>query len=235
MMMDGHPGHGEAMHGEIGEGKTVTGIPLTAQISMIRENMLADGNHIYKQTQATLYRDSQGRIRRELVLDIATPTTGAVKRPMIMIKDPVAGKRYMLDPNSKTAHEMPAGPGGPKGRGGHGDKPHPNDNSATVQEQQLGTKTMDGYEAAGRRVTRTIAAGEIGNEKPIEVISERWFSADLQLPMLITHSDPMMGTVTTKVTSVTRGEPDAALFQVPSDYKVVNGRPGEPFYLPMHP
>ena len=39
----------------------------------------------------------------------------------------------------------------------------------------------------------------------------------------------MMGTATTKVTSVTRGEPDASLFQVPSDYKIVSGRPRRAF------
>lgn len=238
-MMHGGPGRmGEAMHGELGEGKTVTGVPLTAQISVTRENTLADGNHILKQTQSTLYRDSLGRVRREMTVDLGMPATGSVKHMMVVIKDPVSGKRYMLDPNSKTARELPMGP---KGRG-----PHPNRGAgpgenpetkrmASVQEQQLGTRTIDGVQAEGRRVTRTIAAGEIGNEKPIEVVSENWFSAELGIPLLITHTDPMMGNVTTKVTSVTRGEPDASLFQVPSDYKIVSGRPGEPFYVPAQP
>jgi hypothetical protein len=239
-MMHGGPGHmGEAMHGELGEGKTVTGVPLTAQISITRENTLADGNHIFKQTQTTLYRDSQGRVRREMTVDVGTPATGSVKHTMVMIKDPVSGKRYMLDPNSKTARQLPMGPQGRGARrnqaGGPGPDQQAKPMSASIQEQQLGTKTIDGVQADGRRVTRTIAAGEIGNEKPIEVSTERWFSPELQIPLLITHTDPMIGNVTTKVTSLTRGEPDASLFQVPPDYKIVSGRPDEPFYLPMQP
>jgi hypothetical protein len=239
-MMHGGPGRmTEAMHGEFGEGKTVTGIPLTAQISLTRENTLADGNHISRQTHTTLYRDSQGRVRREMTVDVGTPATGSVKHTMVIIKDPVSGKRYMLDPSSKTARELPMGPraNGPHPGAGNGAAGtlHARRMSPSVQEQQLPTKTIDGVQAEGRRVTRTIAIGEIGNDKPIEVVTERWFSPELQLPMLITHSDPMMGNVTTKVTSFNRGEPEASLFQVPPDYKVVSGGPSEPFYVPAQP
>jgi hypothetical protein len=231
-MMEMH-GHGDP--GEPGEGKTVTGIPLTAQIAVTHENTLSDGNHISRTSQTTLYRDAQGRTRREVTVEAATPATASVKHVIIMINDPVTGKRYMLDPTNKTAREL-------RGPHGHGDQPKRPAGEAVkemlsknVQRDQLGNKTISGFEASGEKVTRTIAAGEIGNEKPIEVVTERWFSADLQLPVLIVHTDPMMGTATTKVTSVTRGEPDASLFQVPSDYKVVSGRRDEPFYVPLHP
>ncbi len=233
----GGPGHMMEMHGlgEPGEGRTVTGIPLTAQIVVTHENTLADGNHISRTSQTTLYRDAQGRTRREVTVEAATPATASLKHIIIMINDPVSGKRYMLDPTNKTAREM---------REAHGPGDHPKRPageavkemlSKNVQRDQLGNKTISGFEASGERVTRTIAAGEIGNEKPIEVVTERWFSTDLQLPVLVVHTDPMMGTATTKVTSVTRGEPDASLFQVPSDYKVVSGRRDEPFYVPLHP
>ncbi len=234
------PGPGMGMHGggpgEPGEGKTVTGVPLTAQIVVSHENTLADGNHISRTTQITLYRDAQGRVRREMTVDAATPSTAAVKHSFIMINDPVAGKRYMLDPQNKTAREMPGGRHAPGADGRHPAVDEMKKKLANaVQKDQLGTKSIDGYQATGERVTRTIAAGEIGNEKPIEVVTERWFSSDLQLPVLIVHTDPMMGTATTKVTNVTRGEPDASLFQVPSDYKLVSGRSDEPFYVPLHP
>ena len=229
--------HMMEMHGpgQPGEGKTVTGIPLTAQIVVTHENTLADGNHISRKSQTTLYRDTQGRTRREVTVEAATPATASVKHVMIMINDPVAGKRYMLDPANKTARELraPHGPGDhPKGPAREGLKEMLSKN---VQRDQLGSKTIDGYQATGEKVTRTIAAGEIGNEKPIEVVTERWFSADLQLPVLLVHTDPMMGTATTKVTSVTRGDPDASLFQVPPEYKIVSGRRDEPFYVPLHP
>jgi hypothetical protein len=223
-------------HGEPGEGKTVTGIPLTAQIVLTHENTLSDGNQILRTTKTTLYRDSQGRTRREMTVDAGTPATASVKHTIITINDPVSGKRYMLDPTNKTAREMPSHPHGPwdHAKGPEGDSVKKM-LSKDVQRDQLGTKMISGYEASGDKVTRTIAAGEIGNQKPIEVVTERWFSNDLQLPVLSVHTDPMMGTATTKVTSVTRGEPDASLFQVPPDYKVVSGRPDEPFFLPLHP
>jgi len=233
----GGPGHMMGMHGpdEPGEGKTVTGIPLTAQIAVTHENTLSDGNHISRTSQTTLYRDAQGRTRREVTIDAATPATATVKHVIIMINDPVSGKRYMLDPTNKTARELP----GPRGRGDHPKRPAGEAVkemlSKNVQRDQLGNKTISGFEASGEKVTRTIPAGEIGNEKPIEVVTERWFSSDLQLPVLLVHTDPLMGTATTKVTSVTRGEPDASLFQVPSDYKIVSGRRDEPLYLPLHP
>ena len=236
----GGPGmmHGHGGPGDIGEGKTVTGNPLTAQIVVTHENTLSDGNRINRTEQTTIYRDSQGRVRREITVDAATPATGAVKHTIITINDPVSGNRYMLDPANKTARLMPAHPphghgGPPKGPDGPAAGTIKSALSKNVQRDQLGTKTIDGFQANGERVTRTIPAGEIGNEKPIEVVTERWFSADLQLPLLVVHADPLMGTATTKVTSVNRGEPDVSLFQVPSDYKMVSGRPDEPFYVPL--
>ena len=81
------------------------------------------------------------------------------------------------------------------------------------------------------RLTRTIPAGQIGNAKVIEVVTERWMSTDLQIPMSMKHNDPMMGTMTTEVTTITRGEPSASLFQVPSDYKIVTGKQGDMMYM----
>ena len=94
---------------------------------------------------------------------------------------------------------------------------------------------MNGLQAEGIRVTRTIPAGAIGNDKPIEVVTERWYSPDLQIAVMTVHTDPMMGTMTTKLVNVTRGDPDASLFQVPSDYKVETGKPDEMMYMPMKP
>jgi len=235
------PDGGPMMHGPggFGDGKTVTGIPLTAQMVVTRENTLADGNHISRTTQTTVYRDSQGRVRQEMTVDAGTPATGSVKHTLITITDPVSGKRFTLDPTNKTARQMPFRPHGhgehPKGPQGPEADAVKDALSRSVQRDQLGTRSIDGFQATGERVTRTIAAGEIGNEKPIEVVTERWVATDLQLPLLVVHTDPLMGTATTKVTSVTRGEPDTSLFQVPSDYKLVAGRRGEPFFVPLQP
>ncbi len=232
MAMHGPMGGGMPL--EIGEGKVVTGIPLTAQIVVSHETVLSDGNRISRTSQMTLYRDAQGRVRRDITVEIGTPSTGTVKHTIVTINDPVSGHRYTLDPENKTARESPERKG-PHGPNGPGREMLRGMLSKSVQQEQLGTKTIVGFQAEGMKVTRTIAAGEIGNEKPIEVVTERWFSTDLELPLLIIHTDPMMGTATIKVASVTRGDPDASLFQVPSDYKLVSGRRDEPFYVPLHP
>jgi hypothetical protein len=228
---------GGMAHDGIGEGKTVKGVPMSGEMIVTRDQTLADGNTIHNQNQTTIYRDSEGRVRREIEFELNTPSTGSAKRTMIVITDPVSGNRYMLNPENKTAHQMPLHPGKP-GAGGPDamvGKVPAGPNAANLKTDELGTKALNGLQATGTRMTRTIPAGEIGNLNPIEVVTERWYSSDLQLPLLTTHKDPMMGTMTTKLVNINRGEPDASLFQVPSDYKLVSGKPGEPLYMPMHP
>jgi hypothetical protein len=247
LSMQGPGGMGGAIfHEDFGEGrKVVTGAPMTATITMTHDTTLSDGNTIHTENQSTEYRDSQGRIRREVPFKLATPATGATEGTMIVIVDPVAGKRYVLNPQKKTAHEMPLHPPKPPNMSTRGEGPikiGPDGTEAVgvkigqdVITESLGTKTILGLPATGTRMTRTIPAGQIGNTKPISVVTERWVSTDLQIPLTMTHNDPMMGTMTTTVTSVTRGEPDASLFQVPSDYKMETGKPGDMLYMTAKP
>ena len=237
MMMRGAGPGGGMMAGEFGEGKTITGAPLSGDFVISHDTTLADGNRIHNESTSKVYRDAQGRVRREVGVDLATPATGNVKRSMVVITDPVAGKRYMLNPDNKTAREMPMR--GPKHQGEareeHMKAMGGPDESGSVTKEQLGTKVVNGMQAEGVRVTRTIPAGAIGNDKPIQVVTERWYSTDLQIGVMTVHTDPMMGTVTTKLVNVARGAPDASLFQVPSEYKVTVGKRDEPMYMPMKP
>ncbi len=233
------PGFGGGFfHEEIGEShQVVTGAPMTAVIDTTRDTTLSDGNTIHTDNQSTVYRDSQGRVRREIQFELATPATGATKRTMVVITDPVSGNRYMLNPQNKTAHQMPLHPPKPPNGSREGERGErgPGPENANVTTESLGTKTILGLQAQGTRVTRTIPAGQIGNAKAISVVTDRWVSTELQIPISMTHTDPMMGTVTSNVTSVTRAEPDASLFQVPSDYKIETGKPGDMMYMPAHP
>jgi hypothetical protein len=67
---------------------------------------------------------------------------------------------------------------------------------------------------------RSIPAGTVGNQQPIQVTSERWYSPDLQLNIVVKNIDPMRGTNTTTLSNIRRDEPVASLFQVPADYTV---------------
>jgi hypothetical protein len=75
-------------------------------------------------------------------------------------------------------------------------------------------------QAEGTRITTTIPAGDIGNEQPIQIVDERWYSPELQVVVMTRHSDPRFGETTYRLTNIQRGEPSASLFQVPSDYTV---------------
>lgn len=86
--------------------------------------------------------------------------------------------------------------------------------------EQLGSKIIEGVGAEGKRTTITISAGEIGNEQPIVITNEVWYSPELQTIVYSKRDDPMAGTTIFKLTNIVRAEPDAALFQVPTDYKV---------------
>ena len=86
----------------------------------------------------------------------------------------------------------------------------------------LGTRDFDGVRADGKRTTRTIPAGAIGNEKPIAIVSERWYSPDLDVVVMNRNADPRSGETVYRLTNIKRGEPSADLFKVPADYKVRN-------------
>jgi hypothetical protein len=94
---------------------------------------------------------------------------------------------------------------------------------AEVSTEDLGSKTMEGIIVNGVRTTRTISAGEIGNEKPISIVTEVWTSPDLKTVVYSKRSDPRMGEQTFQLTNIARSEPDASLFTVPADFKIVDG------------
>ena len=82
----------------------------------------------------------------------------------------------------------------------------------------LGTQSVEGVSAVGTRTTFTIRAGQIGNERAIEIVDERWFSPDLQTTVMTRHTDPRSGEVVYRLTNINRTEPDHSLFEMPADY-----------------
>jgi hypothetical protein len=91
-------------------------------------------------------------------------------------------------------------------------------NNATTES--LGTRTIEGVVAEGKRMIETIPAGTIGNEKPIDIVNEAWYSSELQTIIMSRHSDPRSGDVVYTLTNISRAEPDPSMFTVPQDYKV---------------
>jgi hypothetical protein len=233
------------------DGKRVTGAPYSAQAVTESLQTLADGNRIVRKSTATLYRDGEGRTRREQSFKAIGPLAAdGDPGQTIFISDPVAGVDYSLDVRTQTARKMapmrfsfsmktPApdaekqgiileksdriqiersaisskiATGGPMIMEWHGSA------EGKAKKESLGKQLIEGVEAEGSRSTLTILAGEIGNERPIEIVSERWYSPELQTVVMTRHSDPRFGETTYKLTNISRTEPDRSLFELPAGY-----------------
>src|SRR5687768_9276168 len=217
-------------------GKVIKGAPYSAEAVTESVQTLADGNRIVNKMTSQVFRDSEGRTRREQTLKgLSGVGTGEEPLQTIFINDPVAGVTYSLDTRTHTAHKsMPfrfqviskagapgenqrfeykvgSGPNtvtttnvvvaaplnGPtgtrvappaevdhfnlrtEGASGYVFRTRPNTNANEVKEQ-LGKQMIEGVEAEGTRTTVTIPAGEMGNERPIQIVSERWYSPELR-------------------------------------------------------
>jgi hypothetical protein len=94
-----------------------------------------------------------------------------------------------------------------------------------AKSESLGLQMIEGVAAEGTRITHTIPAGAVGNERPIEITTERWFSQELKMEVLSSTLDPRSGESIQRMTNINRGEPDPSLFEVPPDYTVKEMRP----------
>jgi hypothetical protein len=86
--------------------------------------------------------------------------------------------------------------------------------------EDLGQQTIEGVSATGTRKTITIPAGQIGNEQPINIVTETWFSPELKMTIVSKRNDPRVGETEFRLTNIQRSEPAASLFQVPAGFEV---------------
>jgi len=107
--------------------------------------------------------------------------------------------------HAMPALHLPGMPTTPRGKG---------------ETKELGARDFDGVRAEGRQTTHTIPARAIGNEKPIVVATERWFSPELHVVVLAKTSDPRAGETVYRLVNVKRADPPAELFRLPDDYRV---------------
>ena len=253
-------------------GKPVKGAPYAAEAITESTQALSDGNRIQRKSTASVFRDSEGRTRRDQTLAAIGPWAASGEAPQtIFIDDSVAGVHYILNPKERTARKImlkplivgdsiPTGKEGefsvaigaaPRqamrferriaSQGGENIAPPPPPPAPNPmffqasgtwesalpkpQTESLGKRVIEGVEADGTRNTMTIPAGQVGNELPIQVISETWFSSELQAVVMSKHNDPRMGETSYRLIGINRSEQPRALFEVPADYKIEEGGP----------
>jgi TonB family protein len=219
--------------------------PFSAEMVTESIQTLADGNRIVHRTNTIIYRDGEGRIRLETSSKIRDASGAYKEHKTIQVSDSFGGLNFILDPQNRTARKFPTrtineipgvmafpdvAVGGVSNRAAIvsdtvvGSGPVRSVARFGVngesKNESLGSQMIEGVAAEGTRTTHTIPAGSMGNEKPIEIIYERWRSKELQLDVLIKSVDPRSGESTQQMTNINPGEPDPALFEIPSDYAV---------------
>ncbi|HEY7390779.1 MAG TPA: hypothetical protein VH640_19850 [Bryobacteraceae bacterium] len=199
--------------------QVVKGAPYTADVATEINRTLADGNKIRRVVAERVYRDSEGRTRRETSLsEIGVPAPPGGGPQLAFIDDPVAGVSYVLDLGARTATRTPWRPPPPDGSRRRQLRARAED--VNRKTESVGRQTIAGLPADGTRTTQTIPAGQIGNTLAIQVVTERWYSPDLQTVILEKRSDPRSGDYVYQWTNIMRAEPAASLFAVPVDFSL---------------
>lgn len=227
-------------------GPAVKGAPYSAEEVHETTQVLADGTRIHNEAKTSVYRDSAGRVRREspgqvmiwdsaagssYVLDQSSqtghkvqmnylyrktgPADGAPEPPgpatfrFSTAEGPDSNNRHVIvlkDISGVAAAEMKAPSAGAV--------------SQNAKKETLPPQIIEGVTCEGTRSTTTINAGAIGNDRPIQITEERWYSPELQVNLLVKKTDPRIGEEVTRLTNVSRQEPDPTLFTVPSSYQL---------------
>ena len=197
--------------------KLVKGAPFSAEIVIENTRRLYDGSTITKQNKGAIYRDQEGRTRREQPLEAigGFNVVGDNNQPqtLVFINDFVGKTHYFLDLNRKVARKDQLPENRPM---------MPDNEPKDGKTESLGTKMLEGVSVEGTRTTFEIPIGQIGNDKPIQVVTEKWFSPDLQVVVMSRHIDPLSGEHIFRLVNIKKGEPSADLFIVPNDFKIEN-------------
>lgn len=282
--------------------QSAIGKPMFAEFITEHHQSFTDGNRISHSTRSSIYRDAQGRIRRESQLSLPGLPAGIAVSTFITIVDQQLGYGYVLNPQEMVAHRYDLNGTRPsyvarlntQGNPGmmlSSDSRQPAaktaqsslsvassrwrmgvfsahhnkamlDASATasnsgpattqlastvvpeesgfasaptmridqpflaapnpVRTENLGEQTILGFRARGTRVITTLPAGQIGNDLPIDIVSEQWFSPELEVVMRSMHRDPWAGEFITTATKISRGDQPSALFEIPERYKIID-------------
>jgi len=197
--------------------KLVKGQPFSAETVIEDTRRLFDGSTVTKSRRGSIYRDGDGRTRREQPMEIIAGVNiaGNDNKPqmLVFINDFTGKSQIFLDITNKVARKTPIGNFPAPGEPGQ---------PADAKTEALGTKTIEGIKAEGTRTTFEIPPGQIGNDKPIEVVTEKWFSPELQVVVMSRHVDPIAGEHVFKLVNIRRAEPSAELFAIPAGFRVDN-------------
>jgi hypothetical protein len=195
--------------------------PFSSTVNTEWVKELSDGTTITVQNHRNVIRDAAGRIYQERATFVPKNGTKQSAVWRFEISDPVAHVRYMCFPEAKTCSvsryfaapdsvKMAVQPAGPLDANG----------DRNLTRESMGTNNISGIDVTGTCETTTINSGVIGNDKPISIVKEIWFSAKLDLNISVKRVDPRHGTEDFLVSNISTTEPDPKYFSVPSNYSI---------------
>jgi hypothetical protein len=208
--------------------------PFSADAITTVMQRLKDGTRIERKMTAHYYRDAAGRVR---VVQTTSANRSTDSR-ITLFPDPAKNWGYLLEPSSRHARYVPrsledvAVGGGrdfavrigafdfinfDRSPAAYLESIGPRMSDA-VSDEVLGSRQISGVETTGRRVTSIVPVGVLGNDKPIEIVDERWESPELKLLIYSRFSNSRTADIEYLVTNIRRVEPPAELFEVPADY-----------------
>ena len=199
----------------------VPGAPFTLTLSTQWIRPLADGSTITLVNHRLIARDAAGRVFQERRYLVPTQDPNADRISNLQWTDPVKGEYYnclsdtlvcQLTPYVSIPAEVAAVPGPIM------------DGKAFVTVQPLGTRMVEGIETQGTLETTTINAEAIGNDKPLVITKEFWYSPELKLNLMVERNDPRSGRQIFTVTSLTTSDPKSWFFQMPAGFHLVDHR-----------
>ncbi len=202
----------------------VAGAPFSAKVPVEITHQLQDGTTVTRKYYTLVARDSQGRLYRETRKLIAADENREPPLIRTYVSDPQTALRTVCSPAQRTCwtakfHPQLRVSKAPVGLS--------KDGKSSLVSESLGSSTIDDLEVQGTRETRTFNAGAFGNDRPVAVTKEFWYSPRLQINLVVTRNDPRNGDQKIQVTDLSLSEPDPARFAPPQGYKMMDTLPAK--------
>lgn len=200
----------------------VIGLPFSADQKVSTVRYLANGALLKSEIKGHIYRSAAGIERYDGVMpstpDHPDPTTmvyilDRAKHSAILLNlklktatveyfptDATVSVRFLPLPQSQSQNRLI--------------KPE------NIVTTDLGKRAQGIITLVGKRVTGTIAAGKVGNDRPLSVVTDEWVYPELKLKVDEVEQNPISGERTFELSNIRGEEPDPALFEVPEGYAV---------------
>lgn len=197
------------------------GRPFSAKTTTEWTRTAEDGTTVSLRLEATLARDSRGRMYRENRSFVPIGSGERSRLNNIHLYDPVSRSQMRCFPrafacvvsdyNPQTTFVSPSAGSYDQG-------------NRNLTSENLGTDVIEGLNVTGTRETRTVNSGVLGNDRPLISTREFWYSPDLETNLAVTRIDPATGKEVIRLSQISVGDPDPHMFDVPVGYTLRDDR-----------